>query len=309
MPLGTELKFIHERAHLSLEVAEALSSFAPEKNLTAPLFAGHSTYASLASDIPFILHPQPVPPAPMRAARGRARLALAVIALLAAAGWGVYEYEARHPIDLDSIAAWASHLASPPDAAITPVAAPPSEQVPPNDSPPTDPLLASNESAASPAPDRTADTNSNAPGATVSEAIRPTAAKPESTGTSGSQADSVRNLSGEWRLDTQVETSDSTLEGLKLHYEIVMKQDGDRVAGSGTKITEAGPATETPVTMTGTIAGNRLTLNFVELATQPETRGKFVLLVNDAGMLRGRFSSSGTRSSGHVEAHRVSSAQ
>ena len=90
MPLGTELKFIHERAHLSLEVAEALSSFAPEKNLTAPLFAGHSTYASLASDIPFILHPQPVPPAPMRAARGRARLALAVIALLAAAGWGVW---------------------------------------------------------------------------------------------------------------------------------------------------------------------------------------------------------------------------
>ena len=130
-------------------------------------------------------------------------------------------------------------------------------------------------------------------------------ARPQSTGTSGSLAGPVKNVSGEWRLDTLIETSDSSLEGVKLHYEMTLKQDGDRVAGVGTKVGDASPAAETPVTITGTITGDRLTLNFVELGTQPETRGKFVLLVNDAGTLRGRFSSSAAPSSGHVEARRV----
>ena len=74
-----------------------------------------------------------------------------------------------------------------------------------------------------------------------------------------------------------------------------LEQDGARVTGVGRKITEngsgIGPRAQTPVTVSGTIAGDRLTLNFVERGTQRPTQGKFVLLVDEEGALRGRFSS------------------
>jgi hypothetical protein len=148
----------------------------------------------------------------------------------------------------------------------------------------------------------------------MSEVTRPAAAAPPRTiGTSGSLARPVQNVSGEWRLDAQTETGDSSFEGLKLHYEMKLTQDRDRVAGVGTKVSEnekgTGPGAQTPVTMAGTIVGDRLTLNVVELGTQPETRGKIVLLVDQAGTLRGRFSSSAAPSSGQVEGHRVLTAE
>jgi len=81
------------------------------------------------------------------------------------------------------------------------------------------------------------------------------------------------------------------------------------VTGTGRKVTENGAGigrrAQTPVTLTGTIDGDRLTLNFVERGTRRQTQGKFVLLVDDRGTLRGRFSSNAARSSGRVEAHRV----
>ena len=120
-------------------------------------------------------------------------------------------------------------------------------------------------------------------------------------------------MSGEWRLDALTETGDSSFQGLKLHYEMKLTQDGDRVAGVGTRVSESDkgtdPGAQTPVRMTGTIAGRRLTLNVVELGTPAETRGEIVLLVDEAGTLRGRFSSSATPSSGHVDGRRVSPAQ
>jgi hypothetical protein len=112
-------------------------------------------------------------------------------------------------------------------------------------------------------------------------------------------------------MATQVESASlSRYEGLKLGYEMKLEQDGDRVTGVGRKVTEngagIGPRAQTPLTITGTIAGDRLTLNFVERGARRETQGKFVLLVDKAGTLRGRFSSNAARSSGHVEARRVS---
>jgi hypothetical protein len=96
---------------------------------------------------------------------------------------------------------------------------------------------------------------------------------------------------------------------LKLGYEIQLEQEGDRVKGRGRKVTENGAGiragAQTPLTVTGTIDGDRLTLNFVERGTRRPTQGKFVLFVDDSGTLRGRFSSSAARSSGRVEAHRV----
>ncbi|MEO5740246.1 MAG: hypothetical protein ABIS29_06600, partial [Vicinamibacterales bacterium] len=118
------------------------------------------------------------------------------------------------------------------------------------------------------------------------------------------------DVTGSWTLATHVETSSySRFAGLKLGYEMQLEQEGDRVTGTGRKVMENGegivPRAQTPVTVSGKIDGDRLTLNFVERGVRRPTQGKFVLLVDDAGTLRGRFSSDAARSSGRVEAHRV----
>ena len=118
-------------------------------------------------------------------------------------------------------------------------------------------------------------------------------------------------MSGSWKLDTQVESSSySQFAGLQLGYEMTLAQDGDRVTGFGRKVTENGSGigslAQTPLTVNGIIAGDRLTLNFVERGTRRPSQGKFVLLVDERGTLQGRFSSDAARSSGRVEAHRVS---
>jgi hypothetical protein len=310
MSFGSDLRLAPERAGLTTEMVDALDSFAAEGDLTGPLFAGHATPEPLARHIPFIIHPPPVPPAPMRAARGRVRLMLTVLAL-GAAGWGAYEYESTHPIDLDTIAAWASRLASAADAAMTAPATAPIEPL--RLDPPAASSLASSEGVVSPAIDAKPDGGGNPSVPAANEIVRPPATLPESAGTFATVANPVRNVSGEWRVNTQTEASDSSVQSLQSHYEVTLKQDGDRVAGVGTKVTEnekgVGAAVKTPVSMSGGVAGDRLTLNVVELGTQPETRSKIVLMVNDAGTVRGRFSSSGAPSSGHIEAHRVAPAQ
>ena len=90
-------------------------------------------------------------------------------------------------------------------------------------------------------------------------------ARPGNVATSGT----LPNVAGSWRLKTQVESSSySRYAGLQLGYEIRLDQKGDRVTGSGRKITENGneinPSGQTPLSLSGTISGDRLTLNFVE---------------------------------------------
>jgi hypothetical protein len=121
----------------------------------------------------------------------------------------------------------------------------------------------------------------------------------------------VPNVAGSWTLKTQVESSSySRYEGLQLGYEVRLEQKGDRVTGSGKKITEndndINPRAQTPLSLSGTISGDRLTLNFVERGARRPTRGKFVLVLDDVGRLRGRFSSTAAQSSGLVEAYRAS---
>ena len=48
-------------------------------------------------------------------------------------------------------------------------------------------------------------------------------------------------MAGSWTLKTQVESSSySRYAGLQLGYEIRLEQKGDRVTGSGRKVTENG---------------------------------------------------------------------
>jgi hypothetical protein len=269
---------------------DPLDAFAAE---SPPQVAGHCTHASPARDIPFIFHQAPMPLFAVQPARGRTWRVVTVIALLAAVGSGAYVSQSNRTFDLDILAAWASRFASQRHTArtaMTPPATPPTKATP-TDRPPTDPPVASKDTDTPLEPDRNAIT---------------VPARPQITGPAASLAP-VRNVAGAWRLDAQTETSDSSLERVNLHYEITLTQDGDRVAGVGTIFRDehegSSVGTQTPVTVTGTIVGDRLTLNFVERGTN--TRGKFVLVTDQADALRGRFSSSATQSSGHVEARRM----
>jgi len=301
---GIDLKLGRENAERSTEVHNVLDAFAPEHDLIVP--PRHATRAPGTRKVQFIFEQGALPLPPVKKARGIPWLALTVLALLGAAAFGAYLYYPNRLLDLDTIAVWASRLASrstaPSDTAITTPATAPSEARP-TDPTLTDPLLTAPESAIAIRPDRTVDTRSNRSEASVSEIAQPAAARPAGTGTSGLLISAARNVSGVWRLDTQIEASDSSFQSLNVHYEMTLKQDGDRLAGAGTKVSETA---QTPVTVTGTIAGDRVTLNFIESGTQPEARTKFVLLVDEAGSLRGRFSSSAAPTSGHAEAHRVS---
>jgi len=117
-------------------------------------------------------------------------------------------------------------------------------------------------------------------------------------------------VSGSWTLATHVEsTSYQRFEGLQLGYDIQLEQTGNRITGTGRKVIENGEGissrVQTPISVTGTIAGDRLTLTFNERGARRATEGKFVLLLDESGTMRGRFSSSAAQSSGTVEAHRV----
>jgi len=120
----------------------------------------------------------------------------------------------------------------------------------------------------------------------------------------------VPDVTGSWRLATQIEsTTYAAYSGLRLGYEMQLEQEGNRITGTGRKISEngngIGPRAQTPVKVSGIIEGDRLTLNFVEEGTRRQTQGKFVLIVDDEKTMSGRFSSDAARSSGRVEAHRV----
>jgi hypothetical protein len=309
MSLGSEFKFMHERPDPSLEEADALNSFVTE---TVPPAARHATYLPVARDTAVIIDSVSMRRAPQRPARRRAPLVLTLLTLLGTAAWGAYVYESGRPLNLDIFSMWAPRpaiqTATAPTAPAPTAAAPGPSEATPSEARPSEARLnerlpddlprASDESARSVEADRRDDA---------------VTARPQSTGTSGLSAGPVQNVSGEWRLDTLMETSDSSLQGLKLQYDMKLVQEGDRVTGVGTKISEnekgIDAGAQTPVTMTGTIAGDRLTLNFVEHRSPAETRGKLVLLIDTARTLRGRFSSNATPSSGHVEGHQLSSAQ
>jgi cytoskeletal protein RodZ len=295
---------------------DSLNSFAAEKDVAAVPIARQATHAPLARQVPSILHAPPsahvpyVAHAPARPARGRARLALPVLALLAAIGWGAYLYESSRPLGLDVTAVSAPPPASPTELATTGTGAAPREARP-NDLPATAPAPDTAAPPARPVSTATPPVSASPSRPVESPAQSAAAPQPQSIGTSGSAARSVPNVSGSWSMATHVESSsDSPLAGQKLGYEVKLEQDGDRVTGVGRKVSENGSGivsrAQTPVTVSGSITGDRLTLNFVERrGAERPTQGKFVLLIDEGGTLRGRFSNNAARSSGRVEARRV----
>jgi cytoskeletal protein RodZ len=260
-----------------------------------------------------------------RVSSRRHKLVLAVVALIAVAGWSAYFYEVTTrgnrpesmPVTSDAVPPSADTASSPDapmlqDPPATPAAPPSStaQQAPSASESRTEgtarparrdaAATAGTTAAATPPPPRAADSPAGAPSAAAAPANTPA---PSPT----------RDVSGAWNFTTNVEsTSVEQFSGMRFGYEIELKQAGDQVSGTGRKISENGTSigtqAQTPISLTGTISGDRLTLTFTEKGAQRDSQGKFVLLA-DEGTLRGRFSSTAAQSSGTVEAHRAAGAR
>jgi cytoskeleton protein RodZ len=291
----------------------------PVAPVAAAPIAATAPAAQVAPVLPVVAAPvAPIAPGPP--VKSRARIALLVFAVVAGAGSGAYLYESNR---LQNLAAAAR--TAPEARPAQPLPVPYSENAiisepsprgttgsdasaVSGDTRPDSPISSTPERRGGPTA-QDAPEPARAPRNAALERPARTAApsKPQSADANSAVAD----VTGSWTIDTHVETSSyKGYAGLKLGYELKLEQDGDRVTGVGRKVTEngagIGPRAQTPLTVSGTIEGDRLTLTFVERGARRPTQGKFVLLVDDGETLRGRFTSTAAQSSGRVEAHRVS---
>jgi hypothetical protein len=194
------------------------------------------------------------------------------MALLAAIGWGAFLYEKIWPQG-------GARPASPVAVAETPTIA-------------AEPLEARPLTALSPF-------------SRVARAARPASARAATLAGSEAAAD----VSGPWSLTRAVESSSyNAFTGMTFGYDVRLQQKGARITGSGRRVSENGRGLEKqsqiPVQFHGTIAGDRLTLNFTEGTGSRRRSGRFQLVLEDGGVLRGRFTSNAASSKGSAEAQR-----
>jgi hypothetical protein len=196
---------------------------------------------------------------------------------------------------------------SAPPAAVPQPASP--VEVPPSASPPV-----ARQSAPAPAtPPATSSTPGQVTTPPSTAQQQPTPEGPGSTVESPREtrlATPSEDLSGTWRFVTRVESSTiPSFEGLELGYRIQFAQNGNAVEGTGRKVSENGrmlvAAAQTPIVLTGTVAGERLTITFTEQGARRRSSGRFVLVREDGAAWRGRFSSDAARSSGTALARRA----
>jgi cytoskeletal protein RodZ len=127
------------------------------------------------------------------------------------------------------------------------------------------------------------------------------------------ESPSSDGISGQWWLTTRVDSSAYKLyEGLTLGYALQLEQRGNRITGSGHKVSENGrtlrPDSRTPIAVEGKLNGQRLDLKFTERGSRRVSGGTMVLEVGDDGSLRGTFSSDAAQSRGTSQATRMSTA-
>lgn len=121
---------------------------------------------------------------------------------------------------------------------------------------------------------------------------------------------SVEPVSGAWTLVNRIDASNyPAFANLTLVYRLQLKQQGDRVMGSGEKWSENGraisPRARTPIALEGTLDGRRLELRFTEKGRRRTTAGTLIMQVADDGLMRGRFASEAAQSRGTSRATRL----
>jgi cytoskeletal protein RodZ len=103
-------------------------------------------------------------------------------------------------------------------------------------------------------------------------------------------------VSGSWDVIAHDESSTPDAATNRVRYYLQLAQRGTRIAGSGYRVSDDGPgatSSQQAVAVTGTLSGQRLTLDFAGQA-----REHFVLYRADDGVFRGRFRRDSTPSGG-----------
>ncbi|HET7042446.1 MAG TPA: hypothetical protein VFI13_10520, partial [Gemmatimonadales bacterium] len=119
------------------------------------------------------------------------------------------------------------------------------------------------------------------------------------------------DLSGWWELtNTIASTNYAAYRGLRLTYRLQLEQDGDRLTGRGQKWAEEGApvsaAARSPISVTGRIEGNKVTLQFTERGARRDTTGSFAwTLAPNGNALHGTFWSTAANTSGSSVARRM----
>ena len=242
-------------------------------------------------------------PATVRVDRGarRAAVAAAAIAIVAA---GAYFYPAKDAPTAGPIARTAPAPRELPGIEEEAVAAP---AVQPERSAPE-----SHTDAPSPKIAESSPRNSNPTSAVDEEVTSEASSLPVAAVAPAADADdgSMEGLlSGDWVMHTRVESSRlERYEGLRLGYRVTLRQRGNRISGSGWKVSEderkIGTAARTPITFDGTLNDDRLELTFTERGRRRVTVGKLVLARHSDNAMQGRFSSIAAQSLGVVEIYR-----
>ncbi|HET9228667.1 MAG TPA: penicillin-binding transpeptidase domain-containing protein, partial [Thermoanaerobaculia bacterium] len=119
------------------------------------------------------------------------------------------------------------------------------------------------------------------------------------------------DLSGWWEMTNRIEETDyPQYKGLHLGYRVKLEQDGNRITGHGQKWTEdgrgIGASGRTPITVSGTVEGRKVTLSFTEHGAKRTTNGGFTWnLSADRTELRGSFWSTAASTRGRSTAVRM----
>ncbi len=124
-------------------------------------------------------------------------------------------------------------------------------------------------------------------------------------------ASSDTDLSGWWEMTNTIQSTNyAEYKGLRIGYRVQLEQDGDRIVGRGQKWSENGrilPASaRTPLTVTGTVDGRDVNLEFTERGAKRTTNGSFSWTLSaDRTALRGSFRSTAADTSGSSLARRM----
>jgi hypothetical protein len=138
----------------------------------------------------------------------------------------------------------------------------------------------------------------------------PPVADPEPPTTSGT-AGRADTISGAWNVTSKVESATvAAYQDLVLGFHLDLEQRGNKVVGEGRKVSENGVVLpeqrRTPITVEGTLEGNRLALDFTEVGARRKSAGHFLLYLAEDGSFRGRFRSEAAKSNGMTVAVRQS---
>jgi 1A family penicillin-binding protein len=133
--------------------------------------------------------------------------------------------------------------------------------------------------------------------------------EPEKDEDDEEKAAPASDLSGWWEMTNRIEeTNYQQYKGLRLGYRIQLEQDGNRITGRGQKWTEDGRSVSarTPISVSGTIDGRKVTLSFTEHGARRSTSGGFTWTLSaDRTALRGSFWSTAADTRGRSTAVRM----